>query len=81
MQKVFFILGVCALGALVCSQSVGEQAVVKDVVLENVEALANVENRLPTSCEASGDVDCPLDDAKVLYVVESYSLDSNEETY
>ena len=50
-------------------------------MLENVEALANVENRLPTSCEASGDVDCPLDDAKVLYVVESYSLDSNEETY
>lgn len=81
MQKFFFILGVCALGAFVCSQSVDEQAVVKDVVLENVEALANVENRLPTSCEASGDVDCPLDDAKVLYVVESYSLDSNEETY
>ena len=69
MQKVFFILGVCALGAFVCSQSVDEQAVVKDVVLENVEALANVENRLPTSCEASGDVDCPLDDAKVLYEV------------
>ena len=30
MQKFFFILGVCALGAFVCSQSVDEQAVVKD---------------------------------------------------
>lgn len=69
MQKFILILFVGLLGVFVATQTKETSVVIGDVVLENVEALANVENRLPTSCEASGDVDCPLDDAKVLYEV------------
>jgi len=74
MQKVFLILGVCVLGVFICLQSVNEQAVVKDVVLENVEALANVENRLPMNCIGSGEVKCPDNGVMVAAVYIGYSL-------
>lgn len=84
MRKFILILGVCVLSAFVCLQSVDEQAVVKDVVLENVEALASVENSgsdVPIKCLLEGDIKCPRADMRVVFVVEGLSLGEDEETF
>ena len=52
-----------------------------DVLLENVEALANFENKLPMYCEGSGSVRCPGNGVWVNAVYEGYSLIPDEETH
>ena len=73
MQKVFLILFVGVLGIWV-SQQTQKAPIVDDVLLENVEALANYEETLPTDCWSSGGVTCPGNGAKVEVVYEGYSL-------
>ena len=63
------------------SQQTQKTPIVDDVLLENVEALANYEETLPTDCWSSGDVTCPGNGAKVKVVYEGYSLRPDEETY
>ena len=80
MQKVFLILFVGVLGVWISLQP-QETPVVNDVILENVEALAGVENKLPMFCEDTGSVVCPGTGKEVRAVYIGYSFDLDEETY
>lgn len=80
MQKVFLILFVGVLGVFISRQA-HETPTVNDVILENVEALAGIENKLPMFCKDTGSVVCPGTGKEVRAVYEGYSLDPDEETY
>ena len=80
MQKIFLFLFVGVLGVLI-SQQMQETPIVDDVLLENVEALANLENKLPTYCEDVGSVVCPITGKGTGAVYEGYSLEPDEENY
>ena len=45
-----------------------------ELALVNVEALATGEGDVPTSCYGSGNVDCPISDSKVSYVMNGRSF-------
>ena len=74
MKKVILILFVGVLGTIIGYQSKKTPVVTDDLMLENVEALANEENKLPIYCEASGCCICPINGARVKYIIESYGL-------
>lgn len=73
MQKVFLILFVGVLGIWV-SQQIQKTPIVDDVLLENVEALANTETSEPVICRLDGDVVCPINNRKCGVVYIGYSL-------
>lgn len=73
MQKVFLILFVGVLGIWV-SQQTQKISIVDDVLLENVEALANGEMSEPILCQWDGDVVCPINNRKCGIVYIGYSL-------
>ena len=73
MQKVLLILFVGVLGIWVSLQA-QKTPLVDDVLLENVESLANYETTLPMHCWSSGEVTCPGNGAKVGDVYIGYSL-------
>lgn len=52
-----------------------EKAELSDLLLKNVEALADNEYDSTTSCLGSGSVDCPFINVKVKYVMGGYSLE------
>lgn len=52
-----------------------EKTELSDLLLKNVEALADNECVSKVYCWGSGSVDCPIADAKVEYVMEGYSLE------
>lgn len=85
MQKVLWIVGVCALGTLVFGKSTKSNPVVDDLLLKNVEALADLENPEhyyeSVKCLISGDSKCPNKGIKVKYIIEGLSLGEDEETY
>lgn len=84
MQKVLWIVGVCALGTLVFGKSTKSNPMVDDLLLKNVEALADSEyswGHLPIDCIMLGDYKCPKDDQRVKYILEGLSLGEDEETY
>ena len=74
MQKFIFILFVSVLGVLVANQTVEKSVVINNVVLENVEALANTEVSGPIHCQGEGNVTCPISNKKFAYVLIGYSL-------
>ena len=45
-----------------------------ELALVNVEALATGEGDVPTGCYGSGNVDCPISDSKVAYVMSGRSF-------
>ena len=55
MQKVFLIVCVCVLSALVAQKATEVQPVLDDVLMNNVEALAEIESDDPINCWGSGD--------------------------
>ena len=71
MQKVFLILLVGVLGVFVASQAMETLIVADDVLLVNVEALANGEDEEPIVCRGSGNYSCPLDGDKYGFVYKS----------
>ena len=73
MQKVFLILFVGVLGIWVSQQTL-KTSVVDDVLLENVEALANGEVFTPILCRFSGDYVCPDNNDRVAIIYQGYSL-------
>ena len=84
MQKVLWIVGVCALGTLVLGKSTKSNPMVDDLLLKNVEALADSEDswgHLPIDSIKLGDYICPKDDQRVKYILEGLSLGEDEETY
>jgi hypothetical protein len=84
MQKFILILFVGVLGVFVANQTEETPAVINDVVLENVEALAELENTggdIRVQCVMSGNIECPISGVKVKYVIEGLSLGDDEETY
>jgi hypothetical protein len=84
MQKFILILFVGVLGVFVANQTEETPAVINDVVLENVEALAELENTggdIRVQCVMSGNSECPISGVKVKYVIEGLSLGDDEETY
>ena len=52
-----------------------EKTELSDLLLKNVEALADNEYDSPTRCYGSGSVDCPYSEHNVKYVVGGYSLE------
>ena len=74
MQKFILILFVGVLGLIVANQTMETPIVANDIVLENVEALAQSEMSEPIICKGSGDVTCPISDRKFAYVFIGYSL-------
>ena len=81
MQKFILILFVGVLGVFVANQTMDTPVVTNDVVLENVEALADMEGDIRVQCVMSGNSECPISGVKVKYVIEGLSLGDDEETY
>ena len=81
MQKVFLIVCVCVLSALVAQKATEVQPVLDDVLMNNVEALAEMESEGPTDCWGSGNYTCPDYGVKVAFVYRGYCLEPDEETY
>lgn len=74
MQKIFLFLFVGVLGVFIGQQVQGTPIVMNDVLLENVEALADMENSVPINCRGDGEITCPIDNRKCAYVFKGYSL-------
>lgn len=76
MQKVLFVIGVFVLGAFMCCNTMNTKPMIDDLLLKNVEALADGENTAPppTVCDGTGNFTCPIFGEKVKYVVQGYSL-------
>ena len=81
MQKFFLVLFVGMLGVFIGNQAMKTSTVDNDVLLANVEALANMETSLPTVCWDEDHCTCPNNGGKYGYIYEGYSLRGNEETY
>lgn len=81
MRKVFLLLFMCALGTLIGSHVMKTSTIVDGILLQNVEALASVDNNLPVFCEDSGQVTCPNAGEKVGAVYIGYNWEPDEETY
>lgn len=84
MQKFILILAVGVLGVFVANQTGETPTVTNDVVLQNVEALADNENsegNYSIRCLMEGDTECPKNGWRVMYVIEGFSLGDDEETY
>ena len=74
MQKMFFILIVSALAIWIGNKAKNTPIAMNDVVLENIEALADGENGLPVLCRASGNYICPNFGENVGEIYIGYSL-------
>ena len=74
MQKVFLVFFVGVLGVFINNQVMNAPTVVNDVLLENVEALANTETTLHIACFWEGDFICPGTGKKVGEVYQGYGL-------
>ena len=74
MQKIFLVLFVGVLGVFIGQQVQGTPIVMNDVLLENVEALADMENSVPINCQGDGEITCPIDNRKCAFVFKGYSL-------
>lgn len=74
MRKIILILFGGILGVWVANQTKDTSTVTNDVVLENVEALANTESSEPIHCMGEGNVTCPMSNKKFAYVFIGYSL-------
>ena len=74
MQKIFLVLFVGVLGVFIGQQVQGTPIVMNDVLLENVEALADTENSDPINCRGDGEITCPIDNRKCAFVFKGYSL-------
>ena len=81
MQKVFLILFVGVCGVFVERQMQGASTDMNDILLENVEALANAEIIPPTYCYGDGNYICPSNGKKCGFVYQGYSLTPDEEAY
>ena len=75
MKTVFLILFVGILGISIGYQSMNIPVVTDDLMLENVEALANYEEyEIPIRCEGPGDYVCPLNGEKFGYIYKGFGL-------
>ena len=74
MRKVFLVIFVGMLGVFINNQVMNAPTVVNDVLLENVEALANTETALHTACFGEGGFTCPDTGRKVGEVYQGYGL-------
>lgn len=74
MQKVFLVLFVGVLGVFINNQAMKTSVIANDVLLANVEALANTEATPPTACFGEGLFTCPIYGEKVEEIYIGYSL-------
>ncbi len=82
MQKILCIIGACFLGASIYWKTTESLPIIDDLLLKNVEALADVErDELPIVCRASGDLTCPNNGEKYGMIYQGYGLAPDEETY
>lgn len=81
MRKSFLLLFVSVFGVLIGQQVQGTSTTVNSVLLENVEALADMESSIPTVCWDEGHCTCPNNGKKYGYIYEGFSLRGDEETY
>ena len=69
-----FILIVSACAIWIGNKAVKTPIAMNDVILKNMEALADGENGLPVLCALSGNYICPSNGRYVGAVYEGYSL-------
>lgn len=74
--KLSIISFLLIITAFVYSYSNSEKEGLDNLLLENIEALADEEYDDTAKCYGRGSVDCPYTDVKVRYVMEGYSLES-----
>ena len=74
MQKFILILFVGVLCVWAVNKTMETPVAINDVMLENVEALANTEKPKPMSCQGDGNVTCPINNHTCAYVFIGYSL-------
>ena len=65
MRKSFLLLFVSVFGVLIGQQVQGTSTTVNSVLLENVEALADMESSIPTVCWDEGHCTCPNNGKKI----------------
>ena len=59
----------------ICFYTDSRKDELSNLLLKNVEALADSESGPAVNCLSSGSVDCPHTKVKVKYVIEDYSLE------
>lgn len=74
MQKLVFILIVSALAIWVGNKAAKTPIAMNDVILKNIDALADGESGTRITCDWSGNLSCPNTGDKVGAVYEGYSL-------
>ena len=77
MKKRFFFMaafGAAAAIAFVCHLRADQQQITNEVMLRNIEALADDEYD-NVYCFGMGCLDCPINAEKVKYVISGYSLE------
>lgn len=74
-KKILFVGLLLAAVAAVSFQSYSGKDKLGDLVLENIDALADGEWGDTAVCFGTGSVDCPINHVKVEFVVEGYSLE------
>jgi len=74
MQKIFLILFVGILAVFVGHKAMKSSIVMNDVILKNIDALADGESGTRITCDWSGNLSCPNTGDKVGAVYEGYSL-------
>lgn len=73
-KKLCIILFVVLVSTFLYTNSYLIKRDVSNLIKENVEALAVEEFENDTECQGRGTIDCPINNVKVDYVYEGYSL-------
>lgn len=76
MKKKILFIGLFLMAvAAVSVQSYSEKNKLGNLMLENIDALADSEWGDTAVCFGTGSVDCPINHVKVEFVMEGYSLE------
>ena len=75
MNKAIMYVAVAAMAICIGKKAMPEKEYHSDILLKNVEALANNENGTPMFCLGSGNVCCPDTKDKVEYMIRPFNLE------
>ena len=75
-HKILFMAALAAAAAIafICHSRADQQPASDEIMLRNIEALADDEDDSYIRCAGVGCLDCPISEQKVKYIIESYSV-------
>ena len=75
-HKILFMAALAAAAAIafVCHSRADQQPASDEIMLRNIEALADDEDDSHVYCAGVGCLDCPKSTTKVKYIINSYSV-------